>query len=408
MTASNSETSGLLQHVASQQDDMLRTLCRWADVNSGTRNLSGIAEVSKMVSESFAPLADETLAVSVKPQTLVDSHGNLSDCELGDTLVFRKRPDADRRVVLSIHLDTVYPKDSAFQKTRIDGERLLGPGVADAKGGLVVMLHALAAYERFAESDPGSALGWTVIVGADEEVGSPGSSAVFDEYGPGASFGIIYEPCLPSGNLVSERGGSGNFAIVVRGKSAHAGREFDRGRNAVVAAAEIARQLHGLNGRWPRTTLNVARIEGGGPTNVVPELAIIRFNIRYAEPGQEDVIREAVESLLEPKVDGIRFELHGQFSAPPKRMSEPLDKLQSDIARCGQEIGLEFDWETTGGVCDGNRLAALGVPNVDTMGVQGGNIHSHDEYMLIPSLVTRTQLSLLTLIYRSSDFSENA
>ena len=199
MNAFNPETKVLLSGIDAQHDDMLRTLRRWADINSGTRNLSGIARVSEMVAESFSPLADESLSLAVEPQAVVDNQGNVNSCPLGDTLVFRKRVDAPTQVVLSIHLDTVYPKDSPFQQTHIDGDRLIGPGVADAKGGLVVMLHALIAYEEHARLNPGQALGWTVILGADEEVGSPGSGAVFERFSPGASFGLIYEPCLPNG-----------------------------------------------------------------------------------------------------------------------------------------------------------------------------------------------------------------
>ena len=386
---------------------MLTMLRRWADVNSGTRNLAGIAEVSAMVEASFRPLADESISVAVEPQAVVDRRGNVNACPLGNTLVFRRRPEASQQAVLSIHLDTVYPEDSSFQTTRVEGDHLMGPGVADAKGGLVVMLHALAAYEEFAKANADQALGWTVIVGADEEVGSPGSSSVFDQYAPGAAFGLIYEPCLPDGDLVAERGGSGNFAIVVRGTSAHAGREFERGRNAVVGAAQIADGLDALNGRWPRTTINVARIEGGGPTNVVPDLAIVHFNVRYAEREQETELLTAFGELTKPLHGHVQCERHGTFNAPPKRQTEPMQRLQNDIVEAGNRIDLEFGWQVTGGVCDGNRLAALGVPNIDTMGVQGGDIHSHSEYMLIPSLVTRTQLSLLTLIQRSNGQSES-
>ena len=154
MNAFNPETSALLARIESQQDAMLETLRRWADVNSGTRNLSGIAEVASMVRAGFGPLADESHSIAVEPQSVVDNQGNVVQCPLGDTLVFRKRAEASRQAVLSIHLDTVYPKDSTFQTTSVDGDRLLGPGVADAKGGLVVMLHALAAYESFAETNP--------------------------------------------------------------------------------------------------------------------------------------------------------------------------------------------------------------------------------------------------------------
>ena len=150
-----------------------------------------------------------------------------------------------------------------------------GPGVIDAKGGLVVLLTAIDAVER---SDLAGNLGWELFLNTDEEIGSPGSAAFFAEAAKRNHLALLFEPAMPDGALVSERKGSGNFSLVVRGRAAHAGRDFSAGRNAIVAAADFAVAVHRLNGTIPEVTLNVARIDGGGPANVVPDLAVCRLN----------------------------------------------------------------------------------------------------------------------------------
>jgi glutamate carboxypeptidase len=172
------------------------------------------------------------------------------------------------------------------------------------------------------------------------------------------------------------------------------------GRNAIVAAAEMATQLHGLTGRWPGMTLNIARIDGGGPSNIVPDRAVLRFNIRYADPQHAAEIRQAVQQTLDAVA--ARFEvsawLQGEFSSPPKLLDAPTQALLAQFQDCGEALGLKIEWGYSGGASDGNRLAAAGVPNLDTLGPRGGAIHSHDEFVLLDSLPERARLTALFLM----------
>ncbi|QDU75661.1 Carboxypeptidase G2 precursor [Bremerella volcania] len=396
--ALESEVQTILTRIQSQRDEMLRQLVLWAAINSGTSNLTGLHQLGGLVLDELRTISDDAQAISVPPQLVVDQHGDLKERVIGDVLLGVRRAGAPRQAVLSIHLDTVYPAESPFQKVKQDGDLLHGPGVADAKGGLVVLLWALKAYEEYVESTGNVNLGWKVILNSDEEIGSPASREVFSDHCQGADFGLLFEPCLPNGSLVGQRKGSGNFEIVVRGQAAHAGREFHKGRNAIVAAARVAQKLHALNGRWKETTINVAKIDGGGPTNVVPDTAVVRFNVRYPAVDIEDALNAALDHIVEETEEGITLIRHGGFFAPPKPMTKEYESLLKIVQANGKTLGLDLSWESTGGVCDGNRLAALGVPNIDTMGVRGGNIHSPQEYMHCDSLIQRTQLTFLTLI----------
>ncbi|MCC9609167.1 hydrolase [Blastopirellula sp. JC732] len=387
--------------IDSQQTAMERLLIDWASINTGTFHLAGVQRLVDEVAGQFEPIAESILRLPLASHHETNARGEAIEMPLGDALVITRRSDAPLQAVLAIHLDTVYPVDSPFQAVICSDERIEGPGVADAKGGLVVLLYALLAFEHYVAATGDQRLGWRVILNSDEEIGSPCSADVFAKYAVGADFGLVYEPSLPSGNLVGERGGSGNFAIVARGKSAHAGREFAAGRNAVIAAAEVARELHSLNGRWPGVTINVARIDGGSPYNVVPDVAIVRFNVRYPKPELEAEISTAIDQIVAGAAEGITLTREGRFSAPPKLFDPQYQTLLRQVRDCGLHLGLDLAWERSGGVCDGNRLAALGVPNVDTLGVRGGNIHSTEEFMWRASLAERAKLSASFLITKS-------
>src|SRR3546814_2867108 len=108
------------------------------------------------------------------------------------------------------------------------------------KGGLALMLAALTAFET---SPLASHLGYEVVINSDGEVGSPSSARLIEQAAQGKIAALTYEPALPDGTLAGARAGSGNFSIVVIGKSAHAGRNPEEGRNAIVAAADLAVRL---------------------------------------------------------------------------------------------------------------------------------------------------------------------
>jgi glutamate carboxypeptidase len=300
-------------------------------------------------------------------------------------------------VVLTGHYDTVFGADSPFQSvvTRADGA-LNGPGMADMKGGLCVMLAALAAFETHPLA---TRVGYRVLMSPDEEVGSLSSGPLLAQFGRLGHIGMTYEPALSDGTLAGARKGSGNFHVVVRGRSAHAGRDFDLGRNAITAAARLSTRLDDLNGKRDGVTLNVSRIDGGGPLNMVPDTAIVRFNIRFPDQEAAAWVQAAVQSALQASGgDGLDLHLHGGITRPAKPMNLAQTRLFEAVRQIGGLIGQDIRWKPSGGVCEGNNLFASGLPNIDTLGVRGGDIHSEAEYAWPDSFAERAQLSAAILM----------
>jgi len=374
----------------------------WAAVNSGSRNLAGLATMAELLAGAFSALPGEVSLVEPAPVDAVDGSGRLVPVEHGRNLHLKVRPEAPLQLLLTGHMDTVFDADHPFQATRwLEDGVLGGPGVADMKGGIAVMLAALKAVEAGGGVPH---LGYEVVINSDEEVGSPGSASLIAAAARGKRAALTYEPAaLPDGTLAGARPGSGNFSFVVRGRSAHAGRNPEDGRNAVLAAADLALRLAAVIS--PSLKVNPARIEGGGPNNVVPDFAVLRVNLRPATPEDEFRARTLIESSA-ATVAGehdVAIDVHGGFGRPPKPMTTEAEALFTLVKKAGADLGQPIGWKATGGVCDGNNIAACGVPVVDTMGVRGGKIHSAEEYMIVDSLKERAALSALTVLRLASE-----
>ena len=368
----------------------------WCAINSGSRNLAGLDEMADPLAAVMGEIGPlERVAL---PNTQeVASDGTIRPVATGAALRLRVRPDAPVQIALTGHYDTVYPADTLFREvgTRPDGA-LHGPGIADMKGGISVMLAALAAFERHPVADR---LGYTVLLSPDEETGSLASAPLLAELGASAHVGMTYEPALADGTLVSARKGSGNFHVLVTGRAAHAGRDFASGRNAILAAARIAQALAALNGRREGVTVNVARIDGGAPLNMVPDVAVLRFNARLPDAESEAWLMQGIaEALVEGRGEGLSAELHGGITRKPKPFVPAQQRLFEAVRETGALIGQSLAWAPSGGVCEGNNLFAAGLPGIDTLGVRGGDIHSEREYAWRESFAERAQLSALLLV----------
>jgi len=382
-------------------EPMLRQVEQWAAINSGSRNLPGLAEMARIYADAFSSLPGEISLLEPSLADVMQPDGSLVPAEHGLNLHLKVRPEAPVQLLFTGHMDTVYGTDHPFQTVtwRQDGV-LGGPGVADMKGGIAVMLAALKAVEA---SGVDASLGYEVVINSDEEVGSPGSAALIAQAARGKRAALTYEPAaLPDGTLAGARPGSGNFSIFIEGRSAHAGRNPEDGRNAIVAAADLTLRL--AKARGPRLSVNPARIEGGSPNNVVPDRAVLRVNMRPVtlEDQQRGQAHLNAAIAMVAAEHGVKIHVHGGFARPPKPLDPAAEALFGLVKRCGADLGQQIEWRATGGVCDGNNIAACGVPVVDTMGVCGGAIHSSDEYLIVESLVERAQLSALTILRLAS------
>ena len=384
-----------IDHIS--HEPMLAQVQLWCAVNSGTYNLNGLARTAKMLADAFSALPGKLELVDPAPVERVMLDGSINETQHGQHLVLTVRPDAPAQMLFTGHMDTVFPEDHAFQKlTWLEDGVLGGPGVADMKGGLSVMLHALLAVEQ---SPTAEKFGYQLLINSDEEVGSPSSAALITALAKDKLAALTYEPsALPDGTLAGARAGSGNFSIIFSGKSAHAGRNPHEGRNALLAASDLALRMKALT--RDGLSVNPARIEGGSPNNVVPDHAILRVNLRPHTPELEVFADNKIKQLvaLIQEEHEVSAHVHGGFGRPPKPISNSAAALFGLVKQCGEDLGLTIDWKSTGGVCDGNNIAACGIPIVDTMGVRGGSIHSSDEFLITESLTERARLSALTIM----------
>lgn len=363
---------------------MRELLIRWAEINSGSGNSAGLVQMRGALADEFGKL----------PGARVESVP--LEGTSAQALRVTLHPGAPVQLLLSGHYDTVYDADHPFQHCTIVGpETLRGPGVADMKGGLVVMLAMLRAFTAGAFA---SRLGFEVLLTPDEETGSVGSRPLLEAVAKARqhAFALIFEPARPNGDLVRARKGTGIFTVTCHGRAAHAGRDPDAGRNAILALAEYLPQVAELGRDLAGITVNVGNIRGGGAVNIVPDFAEAQVNIRTTRVTDEAEVIDCLHELAEPinQRDGFHLLVTGGFNRPPKEVSPAEERLFAWWQQCAHELGVRLSWHDVGGGSDGNLLAAAGLPCLDGVGPVGDHLHSPEEYVRCPSLSERTRIAV--------------
>lgn len=393
----NEHDREICERVTDLKNDMQQRTLEWARINTGSWNKEGLELLAPKLVEAFSALDAKATATHPDAFEKVGNNGEVESFDTGPIIEVVARPEADVQVIMSGHYDTVFPQNTFTEITDIGNDRLNGPGLADMKGGLSVMLGALQAFEAGPLKEK---LGYRIVMTPDEETGNFASAPFLAAAAKsGALVGMTYEPCMDTGAMSGGRKGSAVFDVILRGKSAHAGRAKEEGRSALEAAAHMVVALEALNGQYEGVTFNVGAIDGGGAVNIVPDLAIVRFGARAPDAEAAEWATQQVKDLLKAATDrdGISGHMHGGFYRPPKPRNAAQQKLFDAVTDTGKAIGLELEFVDTGGVCEGNNIFAAGVPNVDTLGVMGGRIHSSEEYVVMSSFVERAQLSALLL-----------
>lgn len=351
---------------------------KWVNINTHTENLVGIETLLKEVKGAFQVLNPD------KMEEVDLSHNRKG-------LFLKKRGKAPFQIFFGGHLDTVFSKTHPFQKASyVDEEKLNGPGAADMKGGIVVLLKTL---ERFEKTEQRQKIGWEIFLNSDEEIGSPDSTPFMEQCAERCHFACLFEPRLEDGSFVSKRKGSSNFTLFSRGKRAHAGRDFTQGKNAIYPLIHFLSEIESLSMPAKGILINVGVIKGGEATNIVPDYAECHLNLR-ADDLQTMASTEERLKLIAQK-QGLT--LVRTSWRPPKIFDEKTEKYFQKLKSCGSQLGMAITWKETGGVCDGNTFAAKGVPVIDTLGVRGGKIHTSEEFVHLASLSEQIELMLVFL-----------
>ena len=373
------------QWMQGRQQSRIDEIVRWCDQNSWSRAPDRLSAMAEMLCQSFAEIGVQFERQLLGNYASISDDGQWHSATTGPALLWHHHADAERRILLMIHYDTVYPFSADAPQTVVSDDRLVGPGTVDAKGGIAVIALAIEGLLKFGIPEN---VGVSILLNPDEEIGSPASADLMKTLVPQFDAALLFEPPLPDGSLVSTRKGSGNYAVTVTGRSAHSGRNIDEGRNAVVQAAKIATQIAALHAPDTGLLVNVGHIAGGGPLNQVPANAVVQMNVRVATTDAADAFVDLLGAITaSSSTGGFEAQCRGSFHAPPKVDNSGLADIQRRVERAGRFVARDIRWQPTGGACDGCKLAAWGLPNIDTMGIAGGNLHHPDEFCLIDSLI---------------------
>ncbi|MCH2457170.1 MAG: M20/M25/M40 family metallo-hydrolase, partial [Henriciella sp.] len=214
----NSEDEAVCERVAAAEDEMASRMLDWASINTGSWNADGLKTLAPKLADAFSALDADVKLDTSQPFEKIDEKGEAVDFETGPILRVKSRPDAPVQVVMSGHYDTVFPPGTFTEIEDLGEGRKNGPGLADMKGGLSVMLGALQALEAGPLKDR---LGYQIVISPDEEIGNFASAGALKEAASsGALVGMTYEPCMETGAMSGGRKGSAVFDIVLHGRSA--------------------------------------------------------------------------------------------------------------------------------------------------------------------------------------------
>jgi glutamate carboxypeptidase len=315
--------------------------------------------------------------------------------DAGETLVAAAPRGEGSRLLISGHLDTVHDPNGAFRELTDGGNgSLVGPGAIDMKGGLVLAVHALEVLHG-----AGIKNGWTVVLNADEEVGSFRSERALAALAKSHDIGLVMEPAYAGGEIVTARAGSVQFRVDAFGREAHAGRDAASGISAIGPLCAAITRLLAASDPASGLTLNIGPLEGGTATNIVPGHAAAWGNARYRTDAQRvaiDTLLASVECGSESDLPRVRVRVCR--NRPVKPATREVEAIADVACAIAGELGFTLGRAMSGGVSDANTLQAAGLPCLDGLGPRGGNMHRTDEFVIEASLVERASLLALLVL----------
>ena len=389
--AAEIEPAELLKQAKAEQPAYLETVEQLVAVDTGTGQEKGLATVSQMLVERLQALGAE---VSTRPATP----------SVGDNIVATLQGKGSKNFLLMIHYDTVFAEGSAAERPfRMDGQRAYGPGVADAKGGVAMVLHALALLRQQGFRDYGRI---TVLFNPDEETGSAGSKQLIAELARQQDYVFSYEPPDRDAVTVATNGIDG-LLLEVKGRSSHAGSAPEQGRNAILELSHQLLRLKDLGDPAKGTTLNWTLARGGEKRNIIPAEASAEADMRYSDPAEsERVLADARKLTGERLVADTEVSLRLDKGRPPlvknpasQRLAETAQTLYGRIGKRIEPIAMRFGTDAGYAYVPGSDKPAV----LETLGVVGAGLHSEAEYLELSSIAPRLYLTVALIRELSAD-----
>lgn len=313
----------------------------------------------------------------------------------GPLLLFSQNDGADITALFSCHYDTVFPITSPFQKcTKKSPDIIKGPGVIDMKGSIVLVQYLLKIIETL-EFQEKKNLCLKYILTPDEEIGSIRSKkilkSIIEPLSGHHAIGVVLEPTLSDGAHILSRPGSCTIKISSHGVSAHVGRDFQSGKNAVTALMSLFSKIESAFQKdeylLKNTIVHIASIHGGKEANIVPNFAEGILNIR----ADHDETIQSVLSIISQYINNTQIAgIEYRISIVSERPAKPITQDLLQMIELYQKVTKHpIEWKRSGGVSDGNLLQSFGLTTLDGMGATGGALHTEEEWCSISSLETR-------------------
>jgi glutamate carboxypeptidase len=374
------------------QPGVIASLKDMVAIESGSANAAGLAQMADYVERRLRALgADTERITATRPQ------GTMVRGSFAGT--------GTKKLMLIAHMDTVYPAGTlASQPYRQDGNKLYGPGIADDKGGIAVILHALAILQDAGWRDYAQI---TVLFNHDEEIGSTGSGETIARLAEQHDAVFSCEPTSAKSvarteGLLLGAAGTATATMEVEGRSSHAGAAPEAGRNALIELAYQLQQTRDVAKGIPGAQLNWTTAQAGVVRNQIPEKATATADVRVTAPGAAEALQAALQEKVNAGklVPDTRTTVKLQVGRPPFI----ADERARALAKQAQAIYAELDGREltlhpmTGGATDAGFAARSGKAMVlESFGLAGAGYHARDEYIEIDSIVPRLYLLMRML-----------
>ena len=369
----------LRAHFTARQHELLALTCALVEAESPSGDKDGSSEVVSLLASAASSISS------------VNSVERFTSEEFGEHLAVRAfgKSDSTRTVLVLGHTDTVHPRGTIKERPwRAAGTRIYGPGIFDMKVNCAVALEALRACEALGLQTRSAV---TILLTCDEETGSPTGRPLVEAEAKKSRAVLVMEPPASGGRVKTARKGTGMFTIEVQGRAAHAGLDPEKGISAVLELSRQTVRLHELNDPVSGTTVTVNVIQGGTHSNVIPADARAEVDMRFtsADAGAKTERRILTVAPFDPEAT---VTVNGGINRPPLERSQQVKALYTHARALASFLDFDLGEASVGGASDGNFVAALGVPVLDGLGVQGDGAHAAHEHILCDDIPTRGAL----------------
>jgi glutamate carboxypeptidase len=364
-----------------RHDEIVKVISRLVQIESPSGDMQG------------SRAGNDLLEAAARAIPSVSSIERLASANCGEHLLIRAFGQAGKNNPATLilgHTDTVHARGTlpAAHELRTDGDRLYGPGIFDMKASCVMAIEALRclAAAGFSPLRP-----VTILLTCDEEVGSATGRPLVEREARRSAQVLVLEPPAPGGCVKTARKGVGAWTVAAQGIASHAGLNPEKGASAILELARQTERLHSLNDSEQGTNFNIGVIRGGTRSNVVAAQAEIEVDVRFSKMSEARRVEDLM-STLKPFDKRVSLSIKGGINRGPLERTASVVKLYHHAREIAAQLGFELGECAVGGASDGNFAAALNVPVLDGLGVDGDGAHAAHEHIYLRDLAPRTAL----------------